>query len=91
MIERFLSGAMTGLPIGQYFLTFDEADCLEFQGQIIGYPHAGFYFCQLFSALTGEATCQIIKGVDEMAGWRFYASAEKWRSAYHAHSAAGER
>lgn len=76
---------------GQFFHTFDDDGCLEFQGQIIGSPEAGFYLCQLFSAITGEPTRQILTRVNKMARWRFYASAEKWRSAYHALCAAGER
>ena len=76
---------------GQFFHTFDDEGCLEFQGQIIGSPEAGLYLCQLFSAITGEPTRQILTRVKEMAGWRFYASAEKWRLAYDAHILADKR
>jgi hypothetical protein len=71
--------------IGQFFLTFDPEGRLEYQGQIVDCPDPGFFTCQFFSALTGQKTHREIKQLSQILAWKFYDSADDWRSAFASH------
>lgn len=55
---------------------------LQWQGQVIGSPHPGFFLVQLFGWGMGEPTTQRLVKIEDMVFWHFYASAEDMREAH---------
>jgi hypothetical protein len=79
--------------VGKFFFSFKN-DELQWQGQIISKVTEGVFLVRLHEWnewTTGESSSQVLFSVADMMGWKFYDSAEDWRSAlaeYESHQAA---
>ena len=66
--------------LGKWFQTYVEDDGgkmqRQYQGQIVGEAHPGFFLVQLYSAWDGAPTFMQIFHVKEMSDWRFYVNNE---------------
>lgn len=68
--------------VGKLFHIPDGDGDPNIQGKILRRHDAGYYLCQLFSAITGEPTNCVLQHIGQMADWTFYTSAKRWRSTY---------
>jgi hypothetical protein len=59
--------------VGKYFHSGNENSKIEWQGVVIGEPHAGWYLVQLFDWASGEPSVQRLVPIEKMIGWLFYA------------------
>lgn len=57
-------------------------DWAGWQGCVVAEPSPGAYLVEFFSWMGGESTHQQLVRLDEMAGWRFYDSADWMNFAY---------
>jgi hypothetical protein len=66
--------------VGRFFFSFKN-DELQWQGRIISKVSEGVFLVQLHEWTTGESSSQVLFSVADMMGWKFYDTAEDWRSA----------
>jgi hypothetical protein len=66
--------------VGRFFFSFKN-DELQWQGRIISKVSEGVFLVQLHEWTTGESSSQVLFSVQDMMGWKFYDTAEAWRSA----------
>jgi hypothetical protein len=66
--------------VGKFFFSFKN-DELQWQGQIISKVSEGVFLVQLHEWATGESNSQILFSVSDMMSWKFYDTADDWRSA----------
>ena len=66
--------------VGRFFFSFKN-DELQWQGQIISKVSEGVFLVQLHEWTTGESSSQVLFSVADMMGWKFYNTADDWRSA----------
>ena len=66
--------------VGRFFFSFKN-DELQWQGQIASKVNEGVFLVRLHGWTTGESSSQVLFSVADMMGWKFYDSAEGWRSA----------
>lgn len=66
--------------VGRFFFSFKN-DELQWQGQIASKVSEGVFLVRLHEWTTGESSSQVLFSVADMMGWKFYDSAEAWRSA----------
>ena len=66
--------------VGRFFFSFKN-DELQWQGQIISKVSEGVFLVRLREWTTGESSSQVLFSVADMMGWKFYDTAEDWRSA----------
>jgi hypothetical protein len=66
--------------VGRFFFSFKN-DELQWQGQIISKVSEAVFLVQLHEWTTGESSSQVLFSVAEMMGWKFYDTADDWRSA----------
>jgi hypothetical protein len=66
--------------VGKFFFSFTN-DELQWQGQIISKVSEGVFLVQLHEWTTGESSDQVLFSVLDMMGWKFYDTADDWRSA----------
>jgi hypothetical protein len=65
--------------VGRFFFSFKN-DELQWQGRIISKVSEGVFLVQLHQWTTGESSSQVLFSVADMMGWKFYDTAEDWRS-----------
>jgi hypothetical protein len=66
--------------VGRFFFSFKN-DELQWQGQIISKVSEGIFLVCLHEWTTGQSSSQVLFSVPDMMGWKFYDTAEDWRSA----------
>jgi len=66
--------------VGRFFFSFKN-DELQWQGQIISKVSEGVFLVRLHEWTTGEPSSQVLFSLPDMMGWKFYDTAEDWRSA----------
>ena len=66
--------------VGKFFFSFKN-DELQWRGRIISKVSEGVFLVRLHEWTTGESSSQVLFSVADMMGWKFYDSAEDWRSA----------
>jgi hypothetical protein len=66
--------------VGKYFHSADENNKVEWQGVVIGQPHAGWYLVQLFDWTSGEPSVERLVPIEKMVGWLFYSDRDAMRS-----------
>jgi hypothetical protein len=67
--------------VGQFFHSIQNGK-LEWQGNVIGNPEAGWYLVQLFEWLMGEPNVQRLVRFEDMTEWFFYDDAEQMIYSY---------
>lgn len=77
--------------VGSFFHSFhikeDETKTLEFQGQVVAEIADGIFLLELYSAIDGSPSCQVLFRVEELIGerWEFYDTADWMKSVYESH------
>ena len=66
--------------VGKFFFSFKN-DELQWQGQIINKVSESVFLVQLHEWTKGKSTDQVLFSVPDMMSWKFYDTAEDWRSA----------
>src|SRR5438067_12730840 len=66
--------------VGKYFHSADENNKVEWQGVVIGEPHAGWYLVQLFDGASDEPSVERLVPIEKMVGWLFYRDRDTMRS-----------
>ena len=66
--------------VGKYFHSANENNKVEWQGVVIGEPHAGWYLVQLFDWASGEPSVERLVPSEKMVGWLFYPDRDTMRS-----------
>jgi hypothetical protein len=66
--------------IGKFFFSFKN-DELQWQGQIISKVSESVFLVRLHEWTTGGSSDQFLVSVPDMMRWRFFDTADDWRSA----------
>ncbi len=66
--------------VGKFFFSFKNGE-LQWQGQIISKVSEGVFLVQLHEWTRGESSDQVLFSVPDMMSWKFYDTADDWRSA----------
>jgi len=66
--------------IGKFFFSFKNEE-LQWQGQIISKVSEGVFLVQLHEWARGKSSDQVLFSVADMMSWKFYDTADDWRSA----------
>ena len=66
--------------VGKFFFSFKN-DELQWQGQIISKVSEGVFLVQLHEWTKGRSSDQVLFSVPDMMSWKFYDTADDWRSA----------
>jgi hypothetical protein len=66
--------------VGKFFFSFKN-DELQWRGQIISKVSEGVFLVQLHEWTKGKLSDQVLFSVPDMMSWKFYDTADNWRSA----------
>ena len=66
--------------VGKFFFSFRN-DELQWQGQIISKVSESVFLVQLHEWTTGGSSDQVLVSVPDMMSWKFFDTADDWRSA----------
>jgi len=66
---------------GQYFHIMLDGKVHQ-QGMVLGSPHPGTYYVEIFSFLDGVSRTRKLIPVDEMLNWRFYSNNQDMNNYY---------
>jgi hypothetical protein len=72
--------------VGKFFFSFKN-DELQWQGQIISSVSEGVFLVQLYEWTKGKSSDQVLFSVPDMMSWKFYDTADDWRSALNEYEA----
>jgi len=66
--------------VGKFLFSFKNHE-LQWQGQIVGKVSEGVFLVQLHEWTKGQSSDQVLFSVPDMMSWKFFDTADDWRSA----------